>query len=150
MLKQIPLFQISLWSILGILIDQITKHYAAQLTSKVILIPNFFAFELHHNTGIALSIPLYGTLQIVLILIILVFGLYFLQKDFDLQKKTTQILVALILGGALGNLLDRLLYGYVIDFISIWHFPIFNFADIFIFLGICGFLWHELKQQKKH
>ena len=47
--------------------------------------------------------------------------------------------ISLILGGALGNLIDRLRYGYVIDFIDLRFFPSFNYADLFTTLGVC--LW---------
>jgi len=57
--------------------------------------------------------------------------------------------LALILGGALGNLWDRLLLGYVIDFIDIyyagWHWPAFNVADSAITVGALLLLWHEMR-----
>ncbi len=55
------------------------------------------------------------------------------------QNKSNNISYAFIIGGALGNMLDRLCNGFVVDFIdfyiSNWHYPTFNFADIFIFIG---------------
>ena len=61
--------------------------------------------------------------------------------------------LALILGGAIGNLIDRLVYGYVIDFLDVyygdWHWPTFNIADSAIFIGACLLILDALMGQKK-
>ena len=63
--------------------------------------------------------------------------------DFDM------FIYSLLLGGVLGNLLDRIIHGYVIDYISLnifgYHFPIFNFADICIVLGVILLIYAVLK-----
>ncbi len=62
--------------------------------------------------------------------------IYLAGKELNLNKKITQILLALIVAGGLSNLFDRFIHGFVIDFISIWIYPIFNIADIYITIGI--------------
>lgn len=61
--------------------------------------------------------------------------------------------LALILGGALGNLIDRLLYGYVIDFLDVyyktWHWPAFNIADSAITIGVLILLLDSFRQERK-
>jgi signal peptidase II len=61
--------------------------------------------------------------------------------------------LALILGGAVGNVLDRLLYGYVVDFIDLhwagWHFPAFNVADSAISLGAAALIVDELLRVRR-
>ena len=61
--------------------------------------------------------------------------------------------LALILGGAIGNLIDRLVYGYVIDFLDVyyadWHWPTFNIADSAIFLGACLLILDALVGHRK-
>ena len=61
--------------------------------------------------------------------------------------------LALILGGALGNLVDRLVYGYVIDFLDVyygdWHWPTFNIADSAIFIGACLLILDALMGHRK-
>lgn len=142
-------FKIAIPTSIIIILDQITKAFATKLADAFQIIPNWIELELHHNMGIALSLPLYGHLQIIIILAILLFGIRFFIKTIGLQKKLNQIIFASILGGAIGNLVDRFCYGYVIDFIAIWNFPVFNLADIFIFLGVCGLLYLEFKKEKK-
>ncbi len=66
----------------------------------------------------------------------IVVGGWYLHRELDLRKKLAITALALIVGGALGNVLDRLRLGYVVDFISLWKFPVFNVADIAITGGI--------------
>lgn len=131
-----------------VFLDQITKQWASKMTDAIILIPDLFKLELHHNFGIALSIPLTGVIQIILILIILILGGYYATTHLDLKNRLNQIILGGILGGAIGNLIDRFLQSYVIDFIAIWKFPVFNLADIFIFLSTLSLIYLELKREK--
>ena len=72
--------------------------------------------------------------------------IYYLVKQYNTLNKTVIIALSMIIGGGCGNLIDRIYRGYVIDYIDISYFfryPIFNFADIFIVIGIIiiiGFL----------
>ena len=69
---------------------------------------------------------------LTIIPVILIGGIYFAPKYFNFKHPTTQLIAASILAGALSNYFDRLIYGYVIDFISIGWWPIFNLADVYI------------------
>ncbi|GAA0353087.1 signal peptidase II [Bowmanella denitrificans] len=135
-----------LWlSAVVILIDQLTKLLvvdAMQLYQSIPLVP-FFNFTYVHNYGAAFSFLsnaggwqrwfFTGIAVTVSVLI-----LYWLR-----QSKREQVLLpcafALILGGALGNLIDRMAYGYVVDFLDFyvgnWHWPAFNIADSAICVG---------------
>ena len=105
-------------------IDQLSKLWAVQ------------NLEYTQNTGIAFSIPI-PYLALVIFNIILIGVVIFLAvKELDLSKSVSKIAVALILGGGLGNLIDRLVNGSVIDFISIWKYPSFNLADTYITIGV--------------
>ena len=61
--------------------------------------------------------------------------------------------LTLILGGAIGNVIDRILYGHVIDFLDVyvgsWHWPAFNIADSAICIGAVLFIYDELRRSKK-
>ncbi len=140
--------KIILYSIPLIVLDQITKFYA--VTGKLAgeIIPNVLNFSLKFNTGIALSLPLEGATQITIIFIILILGGYYVKKHFDLSKMTNQLVVASILGGAVGNLIDRFSRGAVVDFIAFWNFPVFNLADVFIFYSVCILIYLELRGKK--
>lgn len=136
-----------LWlSALAIVLDQATKlivDNSMQLHESIPLLP-YFNLTYVHNTGAAFSFLseaggwqrwFFAALAIV---ISAVLGVWLKR----LQKHETLLAVALslILGGAIGNLIDRLAYGYVIDFIDVyyknWHWPAFNIADSAITLGV--------------
>ena len=63
------------------------------------------------------------------------------------------IALPLIIGGALGNLYDRLIHGYVVDFLSFhaagWYYPAFNVADIGITLGAIGLIWESVMGERR-
>jgi signal peptidase II len=141
-----------LWlSVLTVALDQLTKYIAEAellLHKPVAVIPGFFNFTRMYNKGAAFSFLsdaggwqrfLFAGLSTV-ISIFLLFWLKQISKD-DEQKHNhiLQIAIALILGGAIGNLIDRALTGEVVDFIQVYYstyyFPAFNIADSAITLG---------------
>ena len=69
------------------------------------------------------------------------------------QQKLFATALSLILGGALGNVIDRLLHGYVVDFLQFhwsgWYFPAFNVADSAITVGAVLLIWDELRRVRK-
>jgi signal peptidase II len=135
-----------LWiSVLVIVFDQITKYIAStqlDYAVSVSVIP-MFNFTLLHNTGAAFSfLSDAGGWQrwffVVLALTISVVLFVWLLR-LKPNEKWLAISLSLILGGALGNVIDRSLFGYVIDFLDIyynnWHWPAFNIADSAITVG---------------
>jgi len=123
---------ISSLKIFVIIIDQISKRLIINnlVDKKIELISNFFYFDLYLNKGIAFSLPINGAIFPILILSILIFFIYkYGNKYINFNFKLSPILIALILGGAISNIIDRFLYGAVVDFISISKFPVFNIAD---------------------
>jgi signal peptidase II len=136
-----------LWlSLLAVILDQASKlvvDNSMQLYESIPLMP-YFSLTYVHNTGAAFSfLSEAGGWQrwffAALALIISVVLSVWLAR---LQKHETLLACALslVLGGAIGNLIDRLAYGYVIDFLDIyynnWHWPAFNIADSAITVGV--------------
>lgn len=126
--------------ILGVLADRVTKML---ITAKLPLgaaIPvigdNIFALKHVHNEGAAWSIlsGRVGFLLIVTVIVTIIIA-YMLYKT-PKEKKLLRFSFALLISGALGNIIDRLLYGYVIDFLSFGSFPVFNVADCCVTVGI--------------
>jgi len=133
-------------SLLALVLDQGSKllvDNTMQLYQSIPLLP-FFKLTYVHNTGAAFSFLseaggwqrwFFAGLALVISVIIAVW----LSR---LEKYETLLAVSLslILGGAVGNLIDRLAYGYVIDFLDVyygtWHWPAFNIADSAITLGV--------------
>ncbi|MDD3186937.1 MAG: signal peptidase II [Bacilli bacterium] len=126
-----------------VLIDQILKFIVIKnfsLNLSYEIIHNFFNLTYVKNTGAAFSILTNSTLLLIIISLASLFLIYkYLLKDKQFKKYET-IVYSMLIGGLVGNLIDRIFHGYVIDYLEFiifkYHFPIFNFADICIVLSI--------------
>ena len=141
---------------ISFLLDLITKNYATNnlIINHSVSINNYLNFTLAYNYGAAFSfLSDAGGWQrwvfIIFSLIVITIITFFIIFD----KETEYIAFSFVLGGALGNLYDRLLLGYVIDFIEIHYgnffWPIFNIADISISIGIILLLYSLLIKKNK-
>ena len=108
------------------------------LHESIKVIKNFFYLTYTRNTGAAFSILEDGR---ILCLVVTVIALLFINKYMNKEyiKGIDNIIYGMIIGGILGNLLDRIVYGYVIDFLDFkifgYNYPVFNLADTFIVVG---------------
>ncbi|MCH3964177.1 MAG: signal peptidase II [Clostridium sp.] len=127
----------------GLILDRITKLWAVNSLSKIseiTIIENFFSFFYTENKGAAFSIFQGRTTFLTIISIVIMCFIIFYIVKYRPRNKFMRISLALIISGALGNLIDRIKYKYVVDFISvhykdIYYFPIFNVADIMVVIG---------------
>lgn len=127
-------------------LDQLSKFIITRCLSQnqsVPLIKGIFHLTLIHNRGAAFGIlrnqvPLFIFTSILAIILI-----YFNLKK-NKHRKAYSIALSLILGGALGNLIDRLFFGYVIDFIDLRIWPVFNIADSAITIAAVLLGWEIL------
>jgi len=131
-----------LLAFVAILVDQWVKHLVETGLpwQRMVEIMPFLALYRTYNTGIAFSMLAFlGANGLILVsLVVAVFMLYLAART-----RTEQVVArtgfALIFGGAVGNLIDRAVYGHVIDYIlfhtPVWSFAVFNLADTFITLG---------------
>ncbi|MDB5838692.1 MAG: lspA [Herminiimonas sp.] len=141
-----------------LLLDQLTKITITQMLSygQSIRVTSFFNLVLAYNKGAAFSFLadeggwqryLFTGIAIAAVIFIL-----FLLKRHAGQRLFCWAL-ALILGGAVGNLIDRIMYGHVIDFLDFyvnnWHWPAFNVADSAICVGAAMFIVDELRRVNK-
>ena len=127
---------VTFWSIISAVIffDQLTKYLITSFLDKELIITSFFSLFLTKNTGIS-----FGMLQsvpwlpmIISLLVVVLTPIFYskIPKHWPLQ-----IGIALVVGGAAGNLIDRILFGAVIDFLAFSFWPAFNIADTAI---VCG------------
>lgn len=149
-----------LWiSLVALLVDLFSKYIVVtrfQLYESINILPIFnltyvrnygaaFSFLADHNgwqkflfSGIAVFISL--------------LLIYWLAKN-SYRQRLQNTAYALVIGGALGNLFDRLYHGFVVDFLDfywrIYHYPVFNFADVFICVGAGLLIFDQLKQNKQ-
>ncbi|MCH2188711.1 signal peptidase II [Candidatus Gracilibacteria bacterium] len=126
--------------------DLLSKHWAFyELQERVWIIPEFVYMELVYNIGIAFSLPITGIVLKVgtIVLIFALFGYYFYGETHK-KSMIPHIAFAMILGGALGNGIERILIGKVTDFIGVPGFAVMNMADIGITLGALLYIFYEL------
>lgn len=131
-----------LWFLPGLLIlglDRLVKIFCDGVNAP--LIPGVIALKSAHNTGMALGLFPGGAPLILIISLALVIACAFLLRGMHLSG-LAPIALSMMAGGAAGNLVDRIVYGYVIDMFEIlfMDFYIFNVADIGVVMGaiLCG------------
>ncbi|MBW3503108.1 MULTISPECIES: signal peptidase II [unclassified Pseudomonas] len=150
-----------LWlTLLVLVIDLTTKVYfdnSLQMYQQIVVIPDLFSWTLAYNTGAAFSFLadsagwqrwLFALIAVVVSGVLVVW-----LKRLGRNDTWLAIALALILGGALGNLYDRIVYGHVVDFILVhwqnrWYFPAFNFADSAICVGAVMLALDMFKSKK--
>ena len=132
-------------------LDQLTKFLVTKnllLNQSVALIKGIFHLTLIHNRGAA-----FGILknQTPLFIITSLFDIILIYFNLQAHKKASSysIALSLILAGALGNLIDRLFLGYVIDFLDFRIWPVFNIADSAITVGAVLAGWSILRTKDK-
>ena len=150
-----------LWlSLLVLVIDQASKFYfegKLEMYQQIVVIPDLFSWTLAYNTGAAFSFLadssgwqrwLFALIAIVVSAVLVVW-----LKRLGRNETWLAIALALVLGGALGNLYDRIALGHVIDFILVhwqdrWRFPAFNVADSAITVGAVMLALDMFKSKK--
>ena len=144
-----------------VVLDQLTKAIvrgSLQLHESVTIVPGLLSFTHVRNTGVAFGllnsadIPLKPALMTLIALVALVAIAYYAIQATSLEP-LTRLGLAFILGGAVGNLIDRIAVGYVVDFVDVylgeWHFWAFNVADSAITVG-AGLLILDLAILNRH
>ena len=150
-----------LWlSLLVLVIDQASKFYfenKLEMFQQIVIIPDYFSWTLAYNTGAAFSFLadssgwqrwLFALIAVVVSAVLVVW-----LKRLGRNETWLAVALALVLGGALGNLYDRIALGHVIDFILVhwqnrWYFPAFNFADSAITVGAVMLALDMFKSKK--
>lgn len=147
-------------SVVVFVLDQITKFYfegTLRLYQQIEVIPDLFSWTLAYNTGAAFSFLadesgwqrwLFALIAVGVSAVLVVW-----LKRLKADETWLAIGLALIVGGALGNLIDRMLLGHVIDFILVhwqnrWYFPAFNLADSAITVGAIMLALDMFKSKK--
>ncbi len=149
---------IILFVILG---DQLSKLWIIDnfsLYDSLIIIPGLFNLTFLRNTGAAFGMfaghPVWWRQTFFIgIALIAVVVLCVMQRKLGKQNTWYTTSIALIAGGAVGNLIDRIIYGSVVDFLDVYigkhHWPAFNVADSAITVGVCIFLLTQFAEEKQ-
>lgn len=137
-----------MWFYVIVLIDQMIKYYVESKELNIPIINNFFNIIYTQNTG-----GIYGILQgrnylfIILSIEILAVLIFFSYKEISKNRKKFAIWQFVIAGGV-SNVIDRIFRGYVVDFIQLKFFGVFNLADLMIVLGVIAIVVMDLREMK--
>ena len=139
-------------SVLIVILDQLSKfvvHTTMNLYDSFQVIPYLLNFTYIRNEGIAFGIYFEGAKTIFIILPILItVYLFYLLKNEEFQDKFSQLALYLIIAGAIGNIIDRVFRGYVVDLIDFhlngMHWYVFNIADSSVTIGLIFLLYSSI------
>lgn len=145
--------KLTVFSIIFLLMDLFIKLIITnrlELYSTIQVIPSFFNIVYVRNTGAAFSILEGSRFLFIIIAFVAIYLIYeFLIKNNKLNALEI-VSYSMLIGGITGNLLDRIVYGYVIDYLSFeifnYNFPVFNLADVFIVISILLILVKGIKE----
>ncbi|MFH1387432.1 MAG: signal peptidase II [bacterium] len=135
-----------------ITVDQLLKylvHYYIHLGQSIQIINNILKLTYVRNTGAAFSLFVgYSSGLAAISLMVVIAIIYFHYKKPN--DRLLQLGLASLLGGSLGNLVDRLTRGFVVDYIDFGFWPVFNFADIMINVGVAILAYSILIGGRNH
>lgn len=130
-------------TLIFLLLDIVSKVLVSKyivLEKSIKIINDFFYITYVRNTGVAWSMFSSKTILVLLVSSFIILGIILYIYNNRPKNKLEKLAYSMILGGAIGNFVDRIIYGYVIDFIDIkifgYDYPIFNLADSFIVIGV--------------
>jgi len=143
----------------GVLLDQLSKYYidsTFELYQSITVLENFFHITYIRNRGAAFGILSDNALRLpffITVSLIAIVGIIWYLRQIRTDQVLSQLALGLILSGAIGNLIDRIRFGEVIDFIDVhWydhHWPAFNVADSAICVGV-ALLFLETWREERH
>lgn len=137
--------------LLVVCLDQASKAimmYYLRDFESIPVIPNFFYLTLVHNTGIAFGFFHGGSRLLLAAIFIGILFLLYLTFKMRNESLVFRLSFGFVLGGAIGNLIDRLTQGAVIDFLDFRVWPVFNLADSFITVGVAILILSVLKGKR--
>ncbi|MFD2044028.1 signal peptidase II [Ornithinibacillus salinisoli] len=137
-------------------IDQFTKWLVVknmELYEQITIIDNFFNLTSHRNSGAAWGILEGKMVFFYIITVIVIIGVLYYMHKFAKENKLFAIALSFILGGAIGNFIDRLMHQEVVDFFDFiifgYDFPIFNIADSSLVVGVGLVIIATILDEKK-
>ncbi len=128
-------------SIVGlfILIDQVVKLFAMKIQEPIVLIPNFLQLDYVKNYGVAWSMFNNKTIFIIIFSIVAIAYLFYILNQYR-EHLIIHFGILMMIGGAFGNVLDRIFRGFVVDYVDVvifgYDFPVFNIADMLLVCGV--------------
>lgn len=137
-----------MYFLIALIIDQIIKYIVVASNCNISIIPNIFNLMYVRNTGGVYGIFQESNLIFTIISIIVLIVLFIYSKNITKDNKLKQALWQLILAGGVSNLIDRVFRGFVVDFIQMICFGVFNIADACIVVSAIIIIFLELKENR--
>lgn len=131
-----------------LLVDQVSKAAVQMLMyqgESIPVAPPVFYITYVMNPGAAFGLLAYQTYLFIIATVLFIGGVLLGYKKIPPDRPLLRYSLGLIVGGALGNLVDRLRYGLVVDFLDFRVWPVFNFADTTIVIGAGFLIWEIIK-----
>jgi len=133
-------------SLILILIDQLIKNYVYINQPKIIIIPKWLGITYAENSGTLFGLAQGSNLILIITSLIIILGIIYIiikkTDKYSYERKLWQI----VLAGGIGNLIDRIYRGFVIDYVSLKFFGVCNLADFCIVFGVILLVIREFKQ----
>lgn len=131
-----------------ILLDQLTKlviKNSMQLNQSIPILNNIFHLTYVTNTGSAFGMLKDFQLPLIFFSLIVIGAIFYYLGE--IKEKSLQIFAGFILGATIGNLIDRIIYGHVIDFLDFRIWPVFNIADSFLSISVIFLIIYFWKKE---
>lgn len=130
-----------------IIFDRMLKSYFLYFSGKLFsFFSGFLSFHFVENPGIAFSIYLQSSILVAVVSAAIVFLIIYLKKALQKKDYHSALGIIAILFGAFSNFYDRIRYGFVIDYIDVKYFTVFNLSDALITAGILYIFFFELRR----
>jgi signal peptidase II len=147
MVKRENKFYLMFFSVAAIVVflDQLTKFLVSSMMSEGQKIGGSFSLFYTGNTGTAFGLFSGSNALLIWLTIFIIGAMLYFYADSKMEKMNA-LFLSLVFGGAIGNLIDRIVFGQVTDFISIVIWPVFNLADLAITVGVIGLIVYYWKK----
>lgn len=150
------MFRYYIIALIVIIFDQITKWFIVEkmnIYDSIVIIDNFFNITSHRNKGAAWGILQDQMIFFYIITLLVVIGIIYYMQKYGKQSSLLASGLSLLLGGAIGNFIDRLYRKEVVDFLDFqiinYNYPIFNIADSALVIGVSLLIIYTILDERK-
>lgn len=148
---------IAVFSVLIVIIDQLSKYWVRDYfinNDNLIIIKNYFYFTSVKNRGAAFGILEGQRIFFIFVTLFFIFFIFYIYNKELSKMFLSKLALIFLLGGSIANLIDRVVFSYVTDFIALdlfdfYQLPVINIADIFIFFGVIILIYQLFKIENR-
>src|SRR5699024_1776530 len=155
--KEEDMYRYYVLALIVIITDQISKWFIVkemEQSESIVVIKNFFSITSHRNKGAAWGILENQMIFFYIITLVVVIGIIYYMQKYAKENALLAMSLGLLLGGALGNFIDRLFRNEVVDFLDFkiinYNYPIFNIADSALFIGVVILIIYVIIVERKN